>query len=64
MDRELTITTKQLKAMAKYVTGVIEGRTPSCSYRYLIYEVMGLSPEYYSYLYPELQDLTNALCGL
>ena len=58
---EKTITTKQVCAMAKHITGIIEGGTPSCSFRYLIYQVMGLDPSYYSYLYPEVQDLTNAL---
>jgi len=56
-----TVTTKQVRAMAKHITKIVEGKESACSFRYLIYDVMGLDSSYYSYLYPEVQNLTNAL---
>ena len=56
-----TITTKQFNLMANHIVSILSSEKPACSYRFLIYNVMGLDETYYSYLYPAGQDLTNTL---
>lgn len=57
----LIVSTEQVKKMADTIVKIISKELPACSYRKLIYDYMGLSPNYYSALYPEVQALTNTL---
>lgn len=62
--KDNTITIQQFKAMARQIVDTIEGKTPACSYRKLIYGHMRMDNSWYSKLFPEGQDLTNALCDV
>ena len=59
--KDKTITTEQFNLMAKHIVSILSSANRSCSFRYLIYSVMGLDETYYSLLYPAIQDLTNTL---